>query len=134
MSIPNYTNIDLGPVIITYTFSSGQALPAVGTVLDTTDCHMVVTESNRKDGLLEVLVTPKKSLADMTLVYEEVLKESIDQIAEMIYKATSEGMTSLIGWENLPMSSKTDYMRLTEQILSHLSDNKLLSLQYDSPI
>ena len=129
-----YDNLDFGPIMLKYTYEPGQKLPEVGEVIKNDACSMVVTESNEKEGYVKVLLNAVDSLADRMSKYREEVDETVCDIAEMLYKETSDGMTARIGWDNLSKDTRSIYLRLALKSISMLDDRNLLILKYKEDI
>ncbi len=129
MNIP-YDDLDFGPAELTYTFKPGQVLPKVGEVMHDERCSMVVIESNDKNNYIKVLLTSTETVATRMERYKEEVESSMEEVAEMLFKKTSDGMTSLIGWDNLPEDTKSIYRDLAEETVLLLDNKGLLILKY----
>jgi hypothetical protein len=125
-----YDGFDFGPVMVTYSFKPGQPLPKIGETISDDKCTMVITDIDAENNLITVLVTSTESVSSRIDRYKEEIDESIDQIAALLYKRTSEGMTSLIGWDNLTDEIRKPYFDLAYDIVMQSDDKNLLILKY----
>jgi len=133
MNIP-YDNLDFGPVILTYTFKPGQTMPEVGEVMEDERCSMVVTESNKEHNFVKVLLTTTETVSSRMERYKVEVETCMEYIAEMLYKRTTSGMVSLIGWGNLTEETKEPYMELAKDIFLKIDGDGLLILKYEESL
>jgi len=130
MNIPGVDKLELGPAVITYSYKKGMELPSVGDIIKDERCRMEVIESNKEKRYIKVVLTSTESVNSRMERYAEELNESKTEIASMLYKRTTSGMKSLIEWEDVTEQERDNYLRISEDILDFLNENKLLILQY----
>jgi len=126
----SYDNLDLGPVTISCTFNKDQPLPKVGEVVKDNLCTMVIIAVDPESGSVKALLTPTETVSSRMKRYTESMLVAPEHVASLIYHSTSTGMMSLIGWENLPDTSKEDYMLVAQDIIKYLSEAGVLVLPY----
>jgi len=126
-----YDTLDVGPVMVKYTFKRAQDMPKVGEVLEDETFTMVVTEANKEELYVKVLLTTNETISSRMDRYQDEIEEATADIAELLYKDTAEGMTALIGWDSLPEDTKEKFISLSKKVVSYLNENNLLVLQYD---
>lgn len=129
MSIP-YESMDFGAVVIKYTFKPGEVLPEVGEVMKDERSTMVVTDRCPEENYIKVMLTATESVADRMDRYKIEVEEQIEKIAEVLYKRTTSGMVSLIGWANLTDETREPYRELANDIVGKLDNAGLLILKY----
>jgi len=130
MNLPCDT-IDFGPVVLMYTFKPGIKLPEVGDIIENDKCMMVVTESNKEQHYIKILLTTTETVSARMQRYMDELEEAVEDLAELLYNRTSSGMTALIGWDSLPEDEKETFIDLTKEVLSVLNKKELLILKYE---
>jgi len=130
MSIP-YESMDFGAVIIKYTYKPGEKLPEVGDVMKDERATMVVTERCPEKNYIKVMLTATESVAERMERYKQEVDEQIEQIAAVLYERTTDGMVSLIGWDNLAEDIRQPYVDLAKEVVGKLDEAGLLILKYE---
>ena len=130
INIPGVDKLELGPAVITYSYKKGMELPNIGDIIKDEKCRMEVIESNKEKRYIKVMLTSTESVDSRMKRYTEELEESKNEIADMLHKRITTGMAALIEWRDLPEQEKENYLKISEDILDFLNENKLLILQY----
>lgn len=121
-------NINIGTSIITYTFPEGYELPKKGDMIETKKGNILIIDSNEENRYIKAMLMEPVSIMDRLEDYREEINTALNDISNIVYTATSEGLFSKIGWKNLPSKEKVKYSYIASKIVEYLNNNELLIL------
>lgn len=124
---PGIEDVELSPPMMTLKFDKTCELPKLGeTLTDGKNYELVVIKVDKEAHSAQVVINSSVPLKDMIVSKRKEMSISIEDIATLIHKDTSEGMSKFLSWEQLETSQQNKYMATAKAVIKILEKRSLI--------
>ncbi len=124
---PGIEDIELSPPMMTLKFDKSCELPKLGeTLTDGKNYELVVIKVDVEAHSAQVVINSSVPLKDTIISKRKEMSVSIEDIAILIHKNTSEGMSKLLSWDQIEISQQNKYTTIAKTVVKILEKRSLI--------
>lgn len=124
---PGIEDVEMDPPVLTLKFEKDCALPKEGEVVtDNKNYEMIVVSVDSETHSVKVVLKDRIPIKERHLSKREEFKCLLEDLALNLHKSFSDGMTSLLLWDDLSKKDKEKYLNYVLKMINLLEDRGFL--------